>query len=130
MTTQDNTPRSENVAKMIKLRQEHPDLSLQQIGDLTGVNRATVYRALKRYNINTRRTNDFIRQRAVILADIQDRLLESIDTESINKSSLRDRVTAAAILYDKERLETGKSTQNVALSKIVEEIDRKHKAAK
>jgi len=58
----------------------------------------------------------------------------SLTEADIKKMSARDRVLAFGILYDKERLERGQSTENIAyadLTKGLEEIQReKRKLAK
>ena len=53
------------------------------------------------------------------------RLLSAISDTDIKKASLRDKVIAAGILFDKERLERGQSTSNVSvLFQVAEEAEK------
>ena len=64
--------------------------------------------------------------KADILASKQRQLLDSLDSGAIKSMAPGSRVTAFAILYDKERLERGQSTENVAycdMSRRVSEMD-------
>ena len=45
---------------------------------------------------------------------MQERILHSVDLDAINSASLMQRAATFGILYDKERLERGQSTANVA----------------
>ncbi len=63
--------------------------------------------------------------RSDILSGLQKELL-SLTIEDIKKMTAGSRITAAAILYDKERLESNLSTSNIGMSifsRIVEESD-------
>jgi len=52
------------------------------------------------------------------------RLQESISDADIFRATLRDKILAIGVLYDKHRLATGQSTSNVAtLATIVERMD-------
>jgi len=52
------------------------------------------------------------------------RLQESISDADIFRATLRDKILAIGVLYDKHRLATGQSTSNVAtLARIVESMD-------
>ena len=65
--------------------------------------------------------------KADILASKQRQLLDSLDTGAIKSMSPGSRVTAFAILYDKERLERGQSTENIAycdMSKKLSDMDK------
>jgi hypothetical protein len=69
----------------------------------------------------------FKRHRAEILAGKQAEILKSLTNEELKKASVYQRVGMFGILYDKERLERGQSTQNVAYAEMereMSEIDR------
>ena len=69
----------------------------------------------------------FKETKADILASKQRALLDSLDTGAIKSMSPGSRVTAFAILYDKERLERGQSTENIAycdMSKKLSDMDK------
>jgi hypothetical protein len=53
---------------------------------------------------------------------VQRRLLNNISQADIKKSGLRDKVVAVGILYDKERLERGQSTENVSIDGALRSI--------
>ena len=98
---------------ILKTKQEHPDLTTRQVGALTNTDHSSVVRTLQKYGINQEQAKDYISNRAVILAGLQDRLLSSCTDADIKEASLLQRVTATGILYDKERLERGQSTWNI-----------------
>lgn len=54
-----------------------------------------------------------------MLSRLQAQIIQSITPTDLTKANLRDKVTAAAILYDKERLEMGLSTQNIAYADMI-----------
>ncbi len=64
---------------------------------------------------------------AILYEDLTERFLVSISAKDIEKINALQRVTAAAIATDKNRLLKGESTQNVALHSIVEAIERKRR---
>jgi len=69
----------------------------------------------------------FKEQKADILASKQRQLLDTLSSDEIKKMSPGSRVTAFAILYDKERLERGQSTENIAycdMSKTLSDMDK------
>ena len=116
--------RKSKSADIIKLKLRNKELTTREIGKLTGTSHENVIQTLQRYKIDTKQLTGFKKTRADIMAGIQDNILSTINDDIINKSSLKDRIISASILYDKERLETGKSTQNIAMSKVVELIDK------
>ena len=97
--------------KAISLRAE--GMSCRAIAEVYNVKEYTVAKALSRYSKAIREIDAFRNKRADIFASIQAELLRSIDLKLIKKASLQQRVLAAAVLYDKERLEQDKSTANI-----------------
>ena len=49
-----------------------------------------------------------------MFAATQSRILNNLTDDDIKKGSMLQKATAVGILYDKERLERGQSTENVA----------------
>ncbi len=49
-----------------------------------------------------------------MLAEYQRKIIKSITASDIKEAKLKDRVVAFGVLYDKERLERGLSTENIA----------------
>lgn len=88
-------------------------LKHREIAQLTGLERSTVTKALSAYAIEQQGLEGYKDARAEIFAGLQHRFLVSITNEEIQKMAPRDRVLSAGILYDKERLERGLSTNNI-----------------
>jgi len=100
-------------AKIIDTAQHHPNLSTREIGAIAGTDHAYVIRTLERYGIDKETTERFKTNRADIFAGVQEKFISSITVEDLQKASLYQKVTAAAILYDKERLERGQASEIV-----------------
>ncbi len=101
-----------DVQKALQLRLK--GVSYEDIGKQFGVSRAAVYQRLKpvipENNVDL---ETFKQNRADLLAAKQKIILESMTQEQIDKIPPGSRPTAFGILYDKERLERGQSTENV-----------------
>lgn len=101
------------------------NLSTREIESLTNIDHSTVAKILQRYGVEKQHIDNYISQRPAILQGLQEKILTAIDVDTIKDASLLQRVTAYGVLYDKERLETGKSTQNVqGIYHIISEIER------
>ena len=61
----------------------------------------------------------FKNHRADVLAAYQMKILNSLQAEDYKKASLVQKTTAFGTLYDKERLERGQSTENIAYADMV-----------
>jgi IS30 family transposase len=115
--------------KVIELSEKN--LTTREVETLTTVDHSTVAKILQRYGLEKQNIDDYIAQRPQILAGLQTKILQSIDEDDLKTASLLQRVTAYGVLYDKERLETGKSTQNVqGIYHIVSEIERSERKQK
>lgn len=100
--------------KALQIAKKRPHASIRQIAAETGISRTTAADVLSKYGIKKNELDEFKDNRADIYAGTIARIVNSIDDETIKNASLRDRATAAGILQDKERLERGQSTTNVA----------------
>ncbi len=94
-----------------------------EIADTVNTSRQHVHQVLARYGVEPNRIASFKEHRADILAGITERILATVDEETIKDASLLQRVTSAGILTDKERLERGLSqgdtlTVQVAISQV------------
>lgn len=116
--------------EMVEMKLRNPAMTTREIGKVVGRSNSSVYRALKRYGIKTGRVKDYKDNRSQILAGYQERILRSIDQESLEKASLKDKVLSMSILYDKEALEEGRATQNVNFAGIVGIIEKEEKEKK
>jgi transposase len=113
------------VYKAIELKLNNPSMNNKEIAKITGRDTSSVYRALKNYGIDTKKVNTYKKLKADILAGTQGRIIEAISDEDLTKAGLRDKAIAFGVLYDKERLERGQSTQNISLANVVERMDKK-----
>jgi hypothetical protein len=101
--------------QIIKLREANPTLSERQTAELVGCSKTNVHLVFERYGINSKTTEDFRTHRADILAGLQDRILKSLTDEALKKTPAIQLITAAGILFDKERLERNQSTGNYSV---------------
>ncbi|OPZ44105.1 MAG: hypothetical protein BWY95_02144 [Bacteroidetes bacterium ADurb.BinA104] len=108
-------PRSARANKIIELKETNPALTVREIATLTNCDHSNVVRVLQRYGIVAKEVKEFKDHRAEVLAGLQHKLIQSITADDIKKAPLGSRILAAAQLYDKERLETGKTTGNLAM---------------
>ncbi len=108
-------PPTELQQKIIETHQAHPTLNKSDIAAVVGCDHAHVVRTLQTYGMVKDRVDDYIGNRAIVLAGLQERIIKSITDEDIKKAPVGSRILAVAQLYDKERLETGKSTGNLAV---------------
>lgn len=102
------TKKQENI---LTTKQSHPDLNTVEIATLCNTDHSHVVKTLQRYGIDYGVVPDYEKHRAQIFSGMQHRLLSSITDEDIQKTPAIQRLTGAAILYDKERLERGQSTE-------------------
>lgn len=107
-------------------------LTLEQIGKIVGCTKQTVSQRLREYQPVFDRIERFKKHRGDLLTWKQAEILNSLTERDLNNASLLQRTTAFGILYDKERLERGQSTENLSIKSItqslgkeVEEISRK-----
>jgi len=99
------------------------NLTQDQIAKLHDVERSTVSKVLARYGLEKRNIDDYINNRPEILAGLQDKILQSITIDDIKKAPAAQRTMMYGILYDKERLERGQSTDNIGvIGKLIHEI--------
>lgn len=105
-----NTP----ITNLLDQVSRNPNLTTRELGKLNGIDHSAVVRLFQRHGIERERTEEYKGNRADFLAGLQEKIVSRITDEDIQKASLRDKVIAAATLYDKERLERGQSTVNLA----------------
>jgi hypothetical protein len=116
----------EKTQAILRIKGEHPTLNTREIGELAECDHSHVVRVLARYGVEQGLVEKYKRGRADIFAGIQGRILDTITNDDIKKASLQQKVTAAGILYDKERLERGESTSNTI--SIVADIEAVRRA--
>lgn len=95
------------------LKQYEDGVTYQELAKAYGCSAQNVHQRLSPYIKRRKEVQQFKENRADLLADIQEKILSSIDDKLIKKAQLLQRVDAAGKLYDKERLERGQSTENI-----------------
>jgi len=95
-------------------------LSHEQIGKVVGCTASNVTKRLQVAGIASLR--HFKANRGDIFAATQGRILNSITDKDIKSASLLQRLTAIGILYDKERIERGLSTENISIHADIQEL--------
>lgn len=108
----DYTPKNIPIEKIIKYRKQ--GLSINEIGDLVGISKQAVYQRLQPYLHELDTLEDYKTHRADIIALKGKEILKHLDSNRLEKASAYQLAGMYGILYDKERLERGESTQNVA----------------
>ncbi len=93
------------------------NLTHREIAEKLGIRRETVTRRLT--NLGGEGLPKWRKNRADILAAKQRMLLDAIDESTVKKMAPRDRIWCFAVLYDKERLERGQSTQNIDTHTVI-----------
>lgn len=113
-------PRSINPVEVLELREK--GLSFAQIGKILGCTKQAAHKAFQHVKTDFRGVEKFKDIRADIFALFQKKLLYSLTAGEIKSMAPASRITAAAILYDKERLERDKSTSNISYQAIVSNV--------
>ena len=107
--------------QIINLHNQHPNASGREIARIANADPSYTIEILQRYGLIEKNTQEFKENRADIFAGVQDKLLASITEEDIKKTPLGSRILAACQIYDKERLERGQSTANIANNHSISE---------
>jgi hypothetical protein len=114
-----------DVAKALKLRVRGN--TFEEIASVLGCSKQGVEQALDKFKdylsdvVQEGQLQAYNEERRAILSAAEAKLLRSVvDEDAIQKAPLASRVMAFGVLYDKRRLEEGKSTENVSvLGKLI-----------
>ena len=108
--------KSSNIDKSrrLKLKTENK-LTYKEIADLEGVTPQAIHSSIKDLLPNSD-TELYKQSRADILSEVQRKILTNLDDATIKSLVERRGLVDFGILYDKERLERGQSTENVAIA--------------
>jgi hypothetical protein len=119
-----NMPKKLDLGVAVAYREK--GLSYAAIGKLMGCAKQSVFELLNRHGVDLGEVESFRKNRGSILAAKQKMLLDRLTDDDIKKMAARDRVLAFGILFDKERLESGKSTANLSgLIQIAQKVDNR-----
>jgi len=114
------------ISKILDLRVKNPNMSIRQMGKVLGCSHANIIKRLEPYREEIEALPSFKKNRGDMLAMVQNKLLNSVTIEDIKGASLLQKLSAFGILYDKERLETGQSTNNTSvLATVVQSLHEK-----
>lgn len=116
------------VEEIIELKLRNPEMSLSEAAKILGCSHSNIVqhltRAGKRWSELTGITDELERfksKRADLLAQVQKNILSNISEEEIKKASLKDKTWVFGVLYDKERIERGKTLNDKALYVVLVE---------
>jgi len=110
-----------NVQKAIDLRLK--GLSYREIAAYFGVKHSSVYAKIRHLLPDNIDVQAYKNNRADVFAGKQAELLNALTSKKQKDMSGLQAVTALGILYDKERLERGQSTSNIAYKDMSNDIN-------
>lgn len=110
-------PKGLSIETIIDLRQR--GLSVGQIGKLIGCSTQNVAKRLAKINETIDNTHKYRKNRAFILAYHEQRISQELTDAKLKKAKFIDLVKGMSFLHNQERLEEGKSTQNIAYADMV-----------
>lgn len=114
--TRKDNPKARKIDVHKALELKVKGATYEEVSSLFNCTKQAVMKALKPYAaILDGSVEDFKHFRADLFAVAQRELLQSITDAEIKKMSVKDRIVATGILYDKERLERGQSTSNLSI---------------
>lgn len=91
------------------------NLSHSQIATILGCSRSAITQRLAAHNYRSGEVQEYRKNRADVFAGLQLRVIASLSDADLQKAPFHSKVIALGILVDKERLERGQSTANVAV---------------
>ena len=97
-----------------KLVQSTPGISLREIEERTGISKTTSQAYLAKWGINKQELDMFVENRVDIVRSKQKQILDALTPDKLEKAAARDLMVGYGILLDKDRLESGQSTQNIS----------------
>ena len=106
---------------------ENKNLSLTETANLLGCTKSNIKQRLTNHGIIPGYLKKYKENRADILATYQGIILNSLTPNDLKRAGLSQKIMAYGVLYDKERLERGQSTENIAYAdmiKVNEQIDK------
>ena len=107
---------------------ESKNLSITDTAKLLNVDKSNISRRLKSAGYKPKYLETYKTHRADVLAAYQQIILNSINPDDLKKAGLSQKMMAFGVLYDKERLERGQSTENIAyadITKAQELVDKR-----
>lgn len=100
--------------EIVECTKKDTGMSNREIADKIGCDKRTVGAVLAKYGIKQDEVQEYRENRADIFAGKQKEILHALTLEKLQNASVKDLTIAFGTIYDKERLESGMSTHNVA----------------
>jgi hypothetical protein len=117
-------------SKILKIKEQHPDLSTRKIADIVPCDHTSVVKCLHKYGIDAAGLESYKKHRGDILAGVGERIIKSVTDEDIKSMPVGQRMMSYGILYDKERLERGQSTAITDdVDAIIQRVERRYAKA-
>lgn len=113
----ESAPKGIPLAKLIEYRNK--GLSYQEIANIVGCSKQNISERLQYFTSSINHLQAVKENRADTLTVVSDTILNSLTPAEIKKAPFGTKITAYGILYDKERLERGQSTENISYSDMV-----------
>lgn len=88
-------------------------LSYSQVASIVGCSKANVLLRLQSRDLQVDDIETFKDNESQVLTQLRHRIISSITDDEIKKAPLATKAMVYGIAYDKYRLETGQSTQNI-----------------
>ena len=107
---------------------ENKNLSITDTAKLLNCTKSNVSERLSSAGYRPNYLEHYKNHRADILASYQQIILNSLTPKDLEKAALSQKIMAYGVLYDKERLERGQSTENIAyadITKAQEIVDKR-----
>ena len=93
---------------------QNKNLSISDTARLLNSSKSNISTRLSKAGYKPNYLQHYKDHRADILSSYQQIILNSITPEDLKKAGLSQKMMAYGVLYDKERLERGQSTENIA----------------
>lgn len=120
----DTTPKYLAIEDIIGLV-DGKGLDYTQTAKILGVTKQAIQQQCKRHGIVSGRLKKYRKYKGDIIELKEAMLLNALSEADTNKASLMQKATTFAILYDKGRLESDKSTANINVQGVLTKIDSK-----
>jgi hypothetical protein len=117
-------------AKILKIKEQHPDLSTHKIAGLVPCHHTSVIKCLTKYHIDAKGLESYKQHRGDIVAGVGERIIKSVTDDDIKRMPIGQRIMSYGILYDKERLERGQATSITDdMSSMIDRIEQRYAKA-
>ena len=100
--------------RVVEEYRNNPNITMTKLGEKAGVARQTASAYLAKYGIDKAELDMFVENRVDIVRSKQQQILDALTPDKLEKAAARDLMVGYGILLDKDRLESGQSTSNVA----------------